>query len=384
MSRPRIGLDRLPERADLLRGRRVGLLCHGASFDSRLRHAADVVRATGRLAALFGPEHGVRGAAAAGDELGDARDESSGVPVFSLYGERLEPTAAQLDRIDLLVVDLQDVGARFFTYYVTMVHCLRACARAGKAVLVLDRPNPRGGEDVDGPRLLPELASMVGLPGLPIQHGLTIGELARYFARQEGLDLELTVLEMTGWRRSMRWARTGLPWTPPSPGVPTLDTVAVYPGTCLFEATLASEGRGTTRPFEWIGAPGVPAERLAAEASDPGAHFQPVWFTPTASKHQGAVCGGVMVRVADRRRHRPLRAALSLLGTARRLFPEPFAWRPPASDGSWWIDRLTGSDAVRGAVEAGVPAAEIAASWRAELRAFREERRPALLYRGGI
>jgi uncharacterized protein YbbC (DUF1343 family) len=281
------------------------------------------VRASGRLVALFGPEHGVRGAAAAGDELGDARD-----------GQRREPTAAQLDRIDLLVVDLQDVGARFFTYYVTMVHCLRACARAGKAVLVLDRPNPRGGEDVDGPRLRPELASMVGLPGLPIQHGLTIGELARYFARQEQLDVELAVLEMTGWRRAMGWAQTGLPWTPPSPNQPTLDTVAVYPGTCLFEATRASEGRGTTRPFEWIGAPGVRAERLAAEASDPGAQFQPVWFTPTAFKHPGAVCGGVMVRVADRRRYRPLRAALSLLGTARRLFPEPFAWRPPAADGS--------------------------------------------------
>jgi uncharacterized protein YbbC (DUF1343 family) len=380
MSRVRIGLDRLPERADLLAGRRVGLLCHGASFDGRLRHAADVVGASGRLTALFGPEHGLRGAAAAGDELGDARDEATGVPVFSLYGERLEPSAEQLDQIDLLVVDLQDVGARFFTYYVTMVHCLRACARAGKAVLVLDRPNPRGGEDVDGPRLRPELASMVGLPGLPIQPGLTIGEIARYFVRQERLDLELAVLEMTGWRRSMRWAQTGLAWTPPSPGVPTLDTVAVYPGTCLFEATLASEGRGTTRPFEWIGAPAVSAERLAAEAGDPGAHFQPVWFTPTAIKHQGAVCGGVFVRVADRRRYRPLRAALSLLATARRLFPEPFAWRPPAPDDSWWIDRLTGSGAVRAAVEAAAPAAEIVASWRAELRAFREERRPALLY----
>ena len=377
MARVRLGLDRLPERPELLRGRRVGLLCHGASFDSRLRHAVDVVGAVGRLTALFGPEHGLHGAAAAGDEIGD---EAGSVPVFSLYGERLEPTREQLDLIDLLVIDLQDVGARFFTYYVTMVHCLRACARAGKAVLILDRPNPRGGEEVDGPRLRPELASMVGLPGLPIVPGLTLGELARYFTRQESLDVDPSVLEMEGWRRSMRWAHTGLPWTPPSPNQPTLDTVSVYAGTCMFEATRASEGRGTTRPFEWIGAPGVSAERLAAAASDPGAHFQPAWFTPTTGKHPGALCGGVMVRVDDRRRFRALRAGLALMLAGRRLFPDAFAWRPLERDGSYWIDKLTGSDAVRRAVEAGVPAAEIVASWRDDVRAFREERRPALLY----
>jgi uncharacterized protein YbbC (DUF1343 family) len=381
MARVRLGLDQLPERPELLRGRRVGLLCHGASFDSRLRHAVDVVAAVGRLAALCGPEHGLRGAAAAGDELGDAHDERTGAPVFSLYGERREPTPAQLDLIDVLVVDLQDVGARFFTYYVTAVHCLRACARAGKAVLVLDRPNPRGGEEIDGPRLRPEHSSFVGLPGLPIVPGLTIGEIARHVARQERLDVDLTVLELRGWRRSMRWAQTGLPWTPPSPNQPTLDTVALYPGTCLFEATRSSEGRGTTRPFEWIGAPGVSAERLAAGVADPGALYQPVWFTPTAGKHRGAVCGGVMVRVGDRPRFRALRAGLALMLAGRRLFPEAFAWRPLEQDGSYWIDRLSGSEGVRRAVEAGSTAGEIVASWRDEIAAFREARRPALLIR---
>ena len=367
----------------------MGVLAHQASVNERLEHAvtllADVRNV--RLSALFAPEHGVWGAPQDLILVGHERDPVTGLRVTSLYGRQREPTAAMLRGLDVLVIDLQDVGARYYTYQWTMALALRACARAGVRVLVLDRPNPLGGEIVEGNVPDPAFASLVGLYPLPARPGLTMAEIARYLNARHALGAELDVVAMRGWRRRMLWEDTGLPWVPPSPNMPTPDTARVYPGGCLIEGTNLSEGRGTTRPFEWVGAPWLDAHAYAAalEAERlPGVVFRPARFQPTFQKHAGRVCGGVQIHVTDRGRFKPFLTGLAVVAVARRQARRAFRWRRPPYEFEYRklpIDILLGTDAIRRALARGATLGAIERSWRHDLAAWRRRRGAWLLYR---
>jgi uncharacterized protein YbbC (DUF1343 family) len=390
--RVRTGLDVLVAQDwQPLRGLRIGLVCHPASVDGRLRHAVDLLAgAPGvRLAALFGPEHGFFGQAQDLIGVGEAREAGSGLRVHSLYGtsfNSLRPTAEQLYELDALVIDLQDVGSRYYTFAATMLLCQEAAAAHGLKAVVLDRPNPLGGTAVEGPTVGPGYESFVGLHPVPTRHGLTIGELARLYQEELGLTGSLEVVPCEGWRRDMVFEDTGLPWALPSPNMPTVDTAFVYPGQCLLEGTNLSEGRGTTRPFELCGAPWLEPRRLGPRLQQeqlPGAVFRPAWFKPTFQKSAGQTCGGVQLHVTDRRVFQPVRTGLAVLAAMRELSGEHFRWRTepyefvadrPA------IDLLFGSDRERRGLEAGLSVHELARAWEAEEAAFRERRRDFLLY----
>jgi uncharacterized protein YbbC (DUF1343 family) len=313
-------------------------------------------------------------------------DPGRRVPVYSLYSETREPTAEMLRGLDALVVDLQDIGARIYTYIYTMANCLRAAARHGVPVIVCDRPNPINGVDVEGAALVPGFESFVGQFPIPMRHGMTIGELARLFNAHFRLGAQLEVVEMEGWRREMFADETRLPWVMPSPNMPTLDTAVVYPGTVLFEGTLLSEGRGTTRPFELVGAPGIEAERFAREMNAlglPGAVFRPAMFEPTFQKHAKQACGGCQVHVTDRRAFKPVLTGAALIAMFHRELPGQPLWRQPPYEyehDKMPIDILAGSPQFREQIEAGTGAARMAESWRADEDAFRALRAPYLLY----
>jgi len=387
------------EKLGQLRGRRVGVLCHPASVDVQLVHIVDTLAAAKvDLARLFGPEHGIRGEAQDMVGVEGARDGRTGIPVTSLYGNRIEslaPSAQDLADIDVLVVDLQDVGSRHYTFIWTMALCMERAAAAGISVLVLDRPNPLGGLAIEGGEVLPWAESFVGLASIPVRHGLTIGEVARLICAgipwggprfAKPLDCDVQVIAMRGWQRRDHFEATGLPWVLPSPNMPTVATALVYPGTCLVEGTNVSEGRGTTKPFEIIGAPFVDGYRLAACLEDKrlaGVRFRPLSFRPTFHKFAGQVCGGVQVHVVDRRGFRPYLTGVAILCALRAVAPDQFRWRTEkyefVSDRPA-IDLLTGGDAVRLGVDAGAGPAEIASTWRAAEAAFAERRRPVLMY----
>ena len=395
------GLDILcSERLELIKGRRVGVLCHPASVDAGLVHVVDRLMAAGiRPVRLFGPEHGVRGEAQDMVSVDAECDARSGIPVTSLYGqsqESLQPSPASMAEIDVLLVDLQDIGSRYYTFIWTMALCLQAAARAGVAVVVLDRPNPIGGDAVEGGEVEAGFDSFVGLGSLPVRHGLTMAEVARLvragipwggprFAAP--LDVDLTEVLMRGWQRRDAFETTGLPWVLPSPNMPTVDTAFVYPGLCLIEGTNLSEGRGTTRPFEIIGAPFVDgfrlAERLAGDRL-PGVRFRPLTFRPTFHKFAGQVCGGIQIHVTDRSMFRPYRSGIAILRALHALGGEAFDWRREpyefVSD-RLAIDLLTGSDAIRTGIERGATLAELEATWMGAERRFAEWRKPHLLYR---
>ena len=372
----------------LLKGKRVGLLCHQASVTAALDHAANIVGALSgvRLAKLFSPEHGLRGAAQDQVPIKGTRDPRTGLPVVSLYGARRSPTAGDLDGIDLLVCDLQDVGARYYTFVWTMMLCMEACAAAGVKLVVLDRPNPLGGKRIEGNVLDPGFSSFVGLSPIPARHGMTIGELARYFNAEAGLGCDLDVVPMRGWRRSMRWEETGLPWVAPSPNMPTPETARVYPGACLIEGTNLSEGRGTTKPFEWIGAPFIDPDRWVRSLTQldlPGVRFRPCVFRPTFHKWKHRECGGVQIHVTDPDRLRPYLTGLALIATAKRLYPNYFAWRKPPYEFERKrlpIDLLCGTDAIRRKIERRVPLKRIESAWQLGLAAFSLRRRRHLFY----
>jgi uncharacterized protein YbbC (DUF1343 family) len=384
------GIDRLltAERR-LIEGRRVGLLCNPASIDAKFRHTADRLFEDRdvTLAALFGPQHGFRSNLQDNMiETPHAQDCRRKVPIFSLYSETREPTPEMLERMDLLVVDLQDVGTRVYTFVYTMANCMRAAARHGIPVVVCDRPNPIGGEDVEGALLQEPWTSFVGQFPIPMRHGMTIGELALLFNDAFGIGADLEVVPLEGWRRAMYHDETGLPWVIPSPNLPTLDSAIVYPGAVLIEGTMLSEGRGTTRPFELIGAPWIDGERLAREmnARDlPGVHFRPVFFEPTFQKHARQTCGGCQIHVLDRRSFLPLRTAVELIDEFRREQPSRFAWREPPYEyehDKEPIDILYGSDRLRQTLDADGDADALVASWRVEEEDFRRTRQKYLLY----
>ncbi|MEW2620010.1 DUF1343 domain-containing protein [Streptomyces sp. NPDC048106] len=353
------GVARLCAAPALAGSGRVGLVGNHTTVLPDLRPAAPALAAAGlRLTALFGPEHGVDGSGQA-DEGGDA-ERATGLPVYDTYGcdgERLDKLLAD-SGVDVLVYDLQDVGARFYTYVWTMFDLMVSAARTGVRFVVADRPNPLGGTVSEGPLLEPAWASFVGRVPIPVRYGLTTGELARYFnaeavPRQAGAPVELSVIEAAGWRRAMDAGATGLPWIAPSPNMPTPATAAVYPGTCLFEGTNLSEGRGTTQPFEIVGAPYVDA-RFApslAELALPGVHFRDLRFVPTFHKHAGRPLRGVQLHVTDRAAFRPVRTAVAMLATLRALYPDDFAWH--TAKGAHVIDLLWGSDRLRRTIDAG-------------------------------
>ena len=389
------GLDRLLADPSGLEGRRYGLLAHGASLtrDVRPIHRALAACPAGPPAALFGPEHGFYGIEQDMVAADGGHDPWTGVPVVSLYGDgehTLRPSADAFSGLDLLLIDLQDVGTRYYTYAATAVWSAEVALAAGCEVWVLDRPNPLGGEVVEGNLPRPGFESFVGAFHLPVRHGLTLGELVRLEARRrawgDGWRDGWRVIAMDGWRRGMRWAETGLPWVAPSPNMPTRTTALVYPGACLVEATELSEGRGTTRPFQLTGAPGLDpvalADALTALAL-PGAAWMPTWFRPQFQKHRGQVCGGVELVVTDPAAFRSYRTGVELLAAIRRLAPDVFAWRQapyefvtdrPA------IDLLTGGPDCRQAIESGTGLDDWIAGWAAGEDAFRAERREILLY----
>jgi uncharacterized protein YbbC (DUF1343 family) len=384
----RLGSDALLA-SSRLNGRRVGVVCNHASLDRGFLHIVDRLAAAKNLtlAAIFGPQHGFRSDVQDNMiETPHASDPGRRVPIYSLYSETREPTAEMLRSIDVLVIDLQDVGARIYTYIYTMANCMRACARHGIPVIVCDRPNPIGGVDVEGARLAPGFESFVGQFPIPMRHGMTIGELARLFNDAFSIGAPLEVVPMEGWHRDMYADCTGLPWVMPSPNMPTLDTAIVYPGTVLFEGMMLSEGRGTTRPFELVGAPWIEAERFARDMNAlglTGVHFRPAVFEPTFQKHAKQTCGGCQIHVTARHLFKPVLVGVALAGMFRRTDPSKFAWRQPPYEyehDKVPIDILAGSDALRKQIEADVPAAEIAASWRADEDAFRSLRERFLLY----
>ncbi len=374
-----------------LAGRRVGLVANPTAVSRDLVHAADLLHAAKgvSLVALFGPEHGVRGDAQYMAAVGGDRDPRTGLPAHSLYGETresLRPTRAQLEDLDVLVFDVQDVGARYYTYQATMMLCMEAAAEAGKAFVVLDRPNPIGGMLVEGPALRPGFESFCGLHDLAVRHGMTVGELALLFREERRLDLDLEVVPCRGWSRWMSFRDTGLPWILPSPNMPTPEAALVYPGMCLLEGTNLSEGRGTTRPFELFGAPWLDAHVLAealARERLPGVAFRPASFVPTWDKHAGARCHGVELVVRDPSSFRPFRTGIAAVVHARAQDPGRFAWRTEPYEfvrDVLAFDLLCGSSREREAIEAGATVSEIGRGFLPEERAFVRRRAPYLRY----
>lgn len=384
------GLDRLQAGSFVaLAGQRVGLMTNPSAVNRDLTSAYHLLTSgIVKLTALFAPEHGFAAAMPDAAHIDHTTDPRSGAPVFSLYGDTYRPTPDMLAGVDLIVCDIQDVGARFYTFVWTLSHILEAAGEHGVPIIILDRPNPLGGAVIDGPLLDAGLSSFVGRFPIPVRHGLTLGELARMInARWNPTPASLTVIPCVGWQRAMTWEKTGLAWIPPSPNMPRLSTVWHYPGACLVEGTQLSEGRGTTLPFEVVGAPWIDPLRLADYLNAqgwPGVRFRPHMFLPTQSKWSGKTCGGVQVHIIDPRGWEPLRVWLSVIMAVRHLYPDDFAWLPPYQDGvepsPQHFDRLIGSETVRAQIDDGAPLDAISAGWAADCQAFAEQRQPYLLY----
>ena len=386
--RVRLGSERILD-SSALDGQRVGVVCNPASVDGELRHIADRLAGhpRARLAAIFGPQHGFQSDVQDNMiETPHGRDEVRRVPVYSLYSDTREPAPEMLADLDVLLIDLQDVGVRIYTYIYTMANCLKAARRRGLKVIVCDRPNPIGGVQVEGPVLVRGFESFVGMYPIPMRHGMTIGEIARLFNDHFGIGADLEVIAMEGWRREMYFDATGLTWIMSSPNIPTFDTTTVYPGTVLFEGTRISEGRGTTRPFELVGAPWIVAERFAGAMNRrglPGVFFRPAAFEPTFHKHARERCGGCQIHVRDRQSFRPVASAVALLETFRASAPDRFGWRDPPYEYEHErlpIDVLAGSPALREQIESGMAAGEIARSWQSAVEEFDRVRQAVLLY----
>jgi uncharacterized protein YbbC (DUF1343 family) len=392
---PRVqtGLDSwVFERFEAIRGQRVGVIANPTSVDRRMVHIVDhLAKAEGvTLAALFGPEHGIR--ADAQDMIGidSDRDARTGIPVHTLYGptiESLTPTSAQLEGLDAVIFDVQDVGSRYYTFAATMLYAMKAAAPLGLRFFVLDRPNPIGGVQVEGPTIVDGYASFVGPHPVPIRHGLTVGELARLFQAECSIDIDLTVIPCQGWERSILWPETGLPWVLPSPNMPTPDTALVYPGGCLIEGTNLSEGRGTTRPFELWGAPWLDPYRLAESAPwTSGLRLRPCGFQPTFHKHSGTTCFGVQPHVDDPAQFSPVWFFTAMIALARSQNPERFAWRTEPYEfvaNPIAIDLLFGSARERNLIETDATPdqlVDLKNVWAVEEEEFRCRRAPFLLY----
>ena len=397
----------LESRLDLVKGKKVGLITNPTGVDGRLKSDIDLLRQSGEveLVALYGPEHGVRGNAQAGEYIPFYFDDKYRIPLFSLYGQSMKPDPGMLKNIDeymrsidtdakglgkipegamikdvdALIYDIQDVGTRVYTYAATMAYAMQAAAQSGIAFIVLDRPNPINGLDMEGPVLeYPEFSSFIGLYPIPERHGMTVGELAlmindRFLEKK----VDLTVVPMQGWRREMWFDETGLPWVIPSPNMPSLDTATVYPGQVCLEGTNVSEGRGTTKPFEMFGAPWVDGFALARKLNGlglPGVSFREAWFTPSFSKFVGELCGGAQVHVTNRNSYRPFETALHIVKTIRDMYPDKFQFHAD------YFDKVMGTAKVREALEKGLEVADIMRDYEPGLKSFAGQRKPYLLY----
>ncbi len=386
----RIGVEvLLKERVDLIRGKRVGLVAHPASVLPNLQNTVDVLFHEGSfcLVSLFGPQHGARGEKQ--DNMIESEsyiDPETKLPVHSLYGQTRRPTREMLEDLDVLLYDLQDVGTRVYTFIHTMAYCMEACAQYGKHFIVLDRPNPIGGLEVEGNLLREDYRSFVGLYPIPMRHGMSVGELALLLNSEFRIGCNLSVVPMEGWKRSQWFNDTGLPWIAPSPNLPTLDSATVYPGMVLVEGTQLSEGRGTTQPFEIIGAPYIQPSRFADYLNRlqlPGVFFRPLYFEPTFQKWAGKVCGGIQVHVRDRNVFEPYLSGIAVISAARMLYRDSFRWREPPYEYEYEklpIEILSGGPEIPRMIEQGLPMHEVRHSWQADLARFREQRKPYLLY----
>ncbi len=379
----------LAERLDLLKGKRVGVIANPSSVNAELDHIVDLFNRHPdiQLTTIMGPQHGARGETQDNMiEWEDYRDPVTGLPVYSLYGKTRKPTPAMLRDIDVLVFDVQDVGARYYTFVYTMALGMEACGEQDLEFVVLDRPNPIGGVQFEGPVLDSAFRSFVGLYPLAIRHGLTVGELARYFSGECGVSCHLEIVPMKGWRRDMFFDDTELPWIMPSPNIPTLDSALVYPGLCLLEGTNVSEGRGTTRPFEMSGAPWIDADQLAKKLNCirlPGVKFRPIHYIPTFHKWSGSMIGGVQIHMLDRPSFKPFSTGLALMMAYRELGPGEFRWKEPPYEYEYDklpIDILLGNGKIREEIERGDSLEQIEAGWQDELAAFRRKREKYLLY----
>jgi uncharacterized protein YbbC (DUF1343 family) len=372
-----------------LNGARIGLLAHPASVNRNLQHATSIGLKSGKftLRALFGPQHGFRGETQDNMiEWEGYRDDSTRLPVYSLYGDARQPSPEMLRDIDVMVIDLQDVGSRYYTFIWTMALVMKSCRDAGKPVVVLDRPNPIGGRLTEGPVVDNKYRSFVGLYPVPVRHGMTIGEIALCI-KPYTPGLELGVISMKGWKRRMWFEDTGLPWVLPSPNMPTVETAAVYPGMCLLEGTNLSEGRGTTRPFEIFGAPFIDPDALIRRLSEfrlPGVTFRPLSFLPTFQKHAGTVCGGAQIHVTEKERFRPFKTGIAIIKATFELYGKDFSWKRPPYEYEEKLlpfDILAGTDRVRNDIEDGLDLKEMETWWDGELRAFNKgARKSCLLY----
>ena len=385
MGKVRPGLEALiEENLDLVEGKRVGVVTNHSAVTSDCTHIVDALLKAGvNITALYGPEHGVWGHVADGQEIDSSKDPRTGIQVFSLYGATRKPTPEMLEPIDVLIYDLQDVGARFYTFTYTMSYCMQACAENGKKFIVLDRPNPINGVKVEGRILDPRFASFVGLHPIPFRHGMTIGELARMFNEEYGFKADLEVVPCKGWERCMWFDDTGLPFVWPSPNIPTWESALAFVATCLIEGTELSEGRGTTKPFEMVGAPWVDAFKMADRLNSlelAGVRFRATYFIPLTSKHQGKPCAGVQIHIMDRDQVNAVEVGLHVVKSLQDLHPGDFKYRE-RTDGVNHFDRLAGSDDVQNSLVAGVAIKEIMDSWADELAKFLETRWSYLQYR---
>ncbi len=375
-------LENLP---DGVRGKNVGFITNHTGLTSDLKPLINVFLDRGlKIKALFGPEHGIRGEVADGVKVDSSVDARTGIPIYSLYGNGNKTTAEMLKGLDALIFDIQDVGARFYTFLWTMARCLEAAAEHGLPLFVLDRPNPITGARVEGPVLEADFSSFVGLYPVTTRTGMTCGEIAQFVASHlEQGPAALRVIKMRNWKRGMWFDECGVPWVMPSPGMPTLDTATVYTGFCIFEGTNVSEGRGTTRPFEIIGAPWINAEDLAEAANGlklPGVLFRPAYFVPWFSKHKDQPCRGVQAHVIDRGRFQPVQAGLETLVLIKKMYAKDFQFREPSSSGKHFFDLLLGTDKVRKAIADGRSVTEIMKQWEPDRAAFEAERKKCLLY----
>ncbi len=376
----RLGIENLDAHMDVFQGKRVGLITNATGVDRRLKSSAEVLGAKVRLVALFAPEHGLWGNAVAGASIPYEKDVKTGLPIYSLHGDTRKPTSAMLKDVDILAFDIQDIGARSYTYISTMAYAMQSAKENGKTFVVFDRPNPVGGEKVEGGLLQPAYSSFIGLYPIPIRHGLTVGELAKLYNEEFGIGARLIVIPMSGWKRTMQQEDTGLPWVMTSPNIPTPDSALVYSGTGLFGGSNVSEGIGTTRPFELIGAPWLDgralAERMNAHKFS-GVYFRSIFFTPQWGKYQGKTCNGVQIHVTDRRSFSPVTVGLHLLQTIRELGGRQFSWNAPTGRGRWMIDLYEGGTDLR---QGKLSAAELLARWEREAAEFQKRTAKYRLY----
>jgi uncharacterized protein YbbC (DUF1343 family) len=374
-----------------LKGSRVGLLAHPSSINRKVEHAVNLFLRSSKFAlkAIFGPQHGIHGETQDNMiEWEGFADPQTGFPVYSLYGYTRKPEPAMLKDIDALVIDVQDIGSRPYTFIWTTELCMQACQETNKSIVILDRPNPIGGHITEGPVLDMAYASFVGQRALPVRHGMTIGEIGIYLHNEFYPTLDFHVISMNGWRRTMWFDETRLPWVMPSPNMPTLDTATVYPGMCLLEGTNISEGRGTTRPFEIFGAPFIEPPQLVKHLKAlklPGALFRPLYFQPTFQKHAGQLCGGAQIHIINRKLFKPFKTGVAIIKTIYSLFPQQFAWKQPPYEyerEKMPIDILAGTDRLRKDIEQGVSLEQMEAWWETQRLQFQKNlRKKYLLYK---